>query len=149
MNKDPNRFTRTPYFEHPSWFTKPVFNEDGEEIEPARNFYYKPGNKNVGENHIFMLEEEIETRGEESAVVFDKDQTFCLFFDDNPNNIYNRQYVETVDNKWYDISAGYKLEIGDRFKSSKIKRNIDFDEFCAYLSTNKHNKVLKQLLTKI
>ena len=88
-------------------------------------------------------------KGSETTVVFDKDQTFCLFFEDNPNNIYNRQYVETVDNKWYDINVGYKLEIGDRFKSSKIKRNIDFDDFCAYLSTNKHNKVLKQLLTKI
>ena len=53
------------------------------------------------------------------------------------------------DNKWYDITAGYKLEVGDRFKSSKIHRTIDFNEFCTYLSTNKHNKVLKQLLTKI
>ena len=149
MSKDLNRFTRTPYFEHPSWFTKPVFNEDGEEIEPARNFYYKPGNKNAGENHIFMLEEEIESQGSETTVVFDKDQTFCLFFEDNPNNVYNRQYVETDDNKWYDTNIGFKFEIGDRYKSSKIKRNIDFDGFCAYLSENKHNKVLKQLLTKI
>jgi len=149
MNKDPNRFTRTPYFENPAWFTKPVFNKDGEEIEPARNFYYKPGNKNAGENHIFMLEEEIESQGSETTVVFDKDQTFCLFFEDNPNNTYNRQYVETIDNKWYDTNAGFKFEKGDRYRSSKIKRNIDFNEFCMYLSENKHNKVLKQLLTKI
>ena len=149
MNKDPKRFERVPYFENPVWFTKPVFNKDGKEVEPAKNFYYKPGNKNAGENHIFMLEAEIESQGEESAVVFDKDQTFCLFFEENFNNTYNRQYVETVDNKWYDITAGYKLEVGDRFKSSKIHRTIDFNEFCTYLSTNKHNKVLKQLLTKI
>jgi len=149
MNKDPKRFTRTPYFEHPSWFTEPVIDENGRVVEPARNFYYDNKTRVAGENHVFMLEEDIETQGDDSAVIFGIDQTFCLFFDDNPNNIYNRQYVETVDNKWYDTNVGFKFEIGDRYKSSKIKRTIDFDGFCAYLSENKHNKVLKQLLTKI
>jgi len=149
MNKDPKRFTRTPYFEHPSWFTEPVVNEEGKTIKPAQNFYYDNKTRVAGENHVFMLEEDIESQGEESAVVFEKNQTFCLFFEDNPNNIYNRQYVETIDNKWYDTNAGFKFEKGERYRSSKIQRNIDFDGFCAYLSENKHNKVLKQLLTKI
>ena len=35
MNKDPKRFTRTPYFEHPSWFTEPVVNGEGKTIKPA------------------------------------------------------------------------------------------------------------------
>ena len=149
MNKDPKRFERVPYFEHPSWFTEPVIDEKGRVVEPARNFYYDNKTRVAGENHVFMLEEDVETQGEDAAVIFDKDQTFCLFFEENFNNTYNRQYVETIDNKWYDITAGYKLEVGDRFKSSKIHRTIDFNEFCTYLSTNKHNKVLKQLLTKI
>jgi len=149
MNRDPQRFTRTPYFEHPSWFTEPVVDENGKVLEPSRNFYYDNKTKVAGENHVFMLEEDIEAQGKESSVIFDKNQTFCLFFEDNPNNIYNRQYVETEDNKWYDIAGDFKLEDGDRFKSSKIKRTIDFNEFCAYLSTNKHDRVLKQLLTKI
>ena len=149
MNRDPQRFTRTPDFEHPSWFTEPVVDENGKVLEPSRNFYYDNKTKVAGENHVFMLEEDIEAQGKESSVIFDKNQTFCLFFEDNPNNIYNRQYVETEDNKWYDIAGDFKLEDGDRFKSSKIKRTIDFNEFCAYLSTNKHDRVLKQLLTKI
>ena len=149
MSRDPQRFTRTPYFEHPSWFTEPVVDENGKVLEPSRNFYYDNKTKVAGENHVFMLEEDIEAQGKESSVIFDKNQTFCLFFEDNPNNIYNRQYVETEDNKWYDIAGDFKLEDGDRFKSSKIKRTIDFNEFCAYLSTNKHDRVLKQLLTKI
>ena len=138
MNRDPKRFERTPYFENPVWFDK-----DG------KNFYYKPGNKNAGENHIFMLEEEVETQGSESAVVFDKDQTFCLFFEENPNNMFGRQYVETIDGKFYDTNTNNKIEVGGRYRSSKVRHTIDFNEFCTYLSENKHNKVLKQLLTKI
>lgn len=149
MSRDPQRFTRTPYFENPAWFTEPVVDENGKVLEPSRNFYYNTKIKTAGENHVFMLEEDIETQGNESAVIFDKNQTFCLFFEDNPNNTYNRQYVETEDSKWYDTNIGLKLEDGDRFRSSKIKRTIDFNEFCAYLSTNKHNRVLKQLLTII
>ena len=147
MNKDPKRFTRTPYFEHPSWFTEPVINEEGKVMKPPTNFYYKNGNRNAMENHVFMLEEETQTQGSESAVVFENNQTFCLFFEENPNNRFGRQYVETIDGKWYDITLSYKLEDGDRFKSSKIQRTVDFNEFCAYLSTNKHDRVLKQLLT--
>ena len=150
MNKDPQRFTRTPYFENPVWFTKPVIDKDtGREMKPAQNFYYKPGNRNAGENHVFILEEDIETQGEESAVVFKPNQTFCLFFEENPDNRFGRQYVETTDGKFYDLNSGLKLIIGGRFKSSKVARTIDFEEFCMYLSANKHNKVLKQLLTKI
>ena len=64
---------------------------------------------------------------------------------DEKMNLSNLSFNETIslDN------VGFKFEIGDRYKSSKIKRTIDFDGFCAYLSENKHNKVLKQLLTKI
>lgn len=149
MKKDPQRFTRTPYFENPAWFTEPVVDENGKVLKPAQNYYYDNKTKVAGENHVFMLEEEIETQGSETTVVFEKNQTFCLFFEDNPDNVYNRQYVETVDNKWYDITAGFKLEVGERFKSSKIQRTVDFNDFCAYLSTNKHDRVLKQLLTKI
>ena len=149
MNRDPQRFTRTPYFENPAWFTEPVFNEEGKMTKPPQNYYYDNKTKVAGENHVFMLEEEIETQGNETSVVFEKNQTFCLFFEDNPDNVYNRQYVETVDNKWYDITAGFKLGVGERFKSSKIQRTVDFNDFCAYLSENKHDRVLKQLLTKI
>lgn len=149
MSRDPQRFTRTPYFENPAWFTEPVVDENGKVLEPSRNFYYNAKIKTAGENHVFMIEEDIETQGNESAVVFDKNQTFCLFFEDNPHNVYNRQYVETEDDKWYDTNIGLELENGERFRSSKIKRTIDFNEFCAYLSTNKHDRVLKQLLTKI
>ena len=149
MNRDPQRFTRTPYFENPEWFTEPVVGENGKVLEPSRNFYYDSKIKTAGENHVFMLEEDIETQGKESSVVFEKNQTFCLFFEDNPDNVYNRQYVETIDNKWYDTNGGFEFNIGDRYRSSKIQRIVDFNDFCAYLSTNKHNKVLKQLLTKI
>jgi hypothetical protein len=149
MNKDPKRFERVPYFENPAWFTKPVVDKDGKVLVPAKNFYYAHGNRNAGENHVFMLEDEIEAHGSETTVIFESTQTFCLLFDENPNNMFNRQYVETVDGKWYDITAGYKLIIGETFKSSKIQRTVDFNDFCTYLSTNKHNKVLKQLLTNI
>ena len=147
MNKDPQRFKRVPYFENPAWFTKPVVDENGKVLKPPMNFYYKNSNRNAMENHVFMLEEENQSQGSESAVVFEENQTFCLFFEENPNNRFSRQYVETIDEKWYDITASFKLEIGERFKSSKIKRTIDFNEFCTYLSTNKHDRVLKQLLT--
>ena len=149
MNKDPKRFERVPYFENPAWFTKPVVDKDGKVLVPAKNFYYAHGNRNAGENHVFMLEDEIEAHGSETTVIFDSTLTFCLLFEENPNNMFNRQYVETIDGKWYDITAGYKLVDGEKFKSSKIQRSIDFDSFCAYLSTNKHDRVLKQLLTKI
>ena len=149
MNRDPQRFTRTPYFEHPSWFTEPVFNEEGKMIKPPQNFYYNTKIKTAGENHVFMLEEEIEAHGSETTVVFESTQTFCLLFEENPNNMFNRQYVETIDGKWYDITAGYKLIEGEKFRSSKIQRIVDFNDFCAYLSTNKHDRVLKQLLTNI
>jgi len=149
MNKDPKRFERVPYFENPAWFTKPVVDKDGKVLVPAKNFYYAQGNRNAGENHVFMLEDEIEAHGSETTVIFDSTQTFCLLFEENPGNTFNRQYVETIDGKWYDITTGYKLIEGETFKSSKIQRSIDFDSFCAYLSTNKHDRVLKQLLTKI
>ena len=149
MNRDPQRFERVPYFENPAWFTKPVVDKNGKVLVPAKNFYYAHGNRNAGENHVFMLEDEIEAHGSETTVIFDSTLTFCLLFDENPNNMFNRQYVETVDGKWYDITAGYKLIIGETFKSSKIQRTVDFNDFCTYLSTNKHNKVLKQLLTNI
>jgi hypothetical protein len=149
MNRDPQRFTRTPYFEHPSWFTEPVVDENGKVLVPAKNFYYAQGNRNAGENHVFMLEEEIEAHGSETTVIFESTQTFCLLFEENPGNMFNRQYVETIDGKWYDITAGHKLVDGEKFKSSKIQRSIDFKDFCAYLSTNKHDRVLKQLLTNI
>ena len=149
MNKDPKRFERVPYFENPAWFTKPVVDENGKVLVPAKNFYYAHGNRNAGENHVFMLEEEIEAHGSETTVIFDSTQTFCLLFEENPGNTFNRQYVETIDGKWYDITTSYKLIEGETFKSSKIQRSIDFDSFCAYLSTNKHDRVLKQLLTKI
>ena len=149
MNRDPQRFTRTPYFENPAWFTKPVVDENGKVLVPAKNNYYAYGNRNAGENHVFMLEEEIEAHGSETTVIFESTQTFCLFFEENPGNMFNRQYVETIDGKWYDITTGYKLIEGEKFKSNKIKRAIDFKEFCTYLSTNKHDRVLKQLLTKI
>ena len=129
MNRDPQRFERVPYFENPAWFTKPVVDKNGKVLVPAKNFYY--------------------AHGSETTVIFEPTQTFCLLFDENPNNMFNRQYVETVDGKWYDITAGYKLIIGETFKSSKIQRTVDFNDFCTYLSTNKHNKVLKQLLTNI
>ena len=149
MNRDPQRFERVPYFENPVWFTEPVVDKDGKVLVPAKNFYYAHGNRNAGENHVFMLEDEIEAHGSETTVIFDSTLTFCLLFEENPNNMFNRQYVETIDGKWYDITAGYKLVDGEKFKSSKIQRSIDFDSFCAYLSTNKHDRVLKQLLTKI
>ena len=149
MNRDPQRFTRTPYFENPAWFTKPVVDENGKVLKPSQNFYYNTKIRTAGENHVFMLEEEVETQRSETAVIFDRNQTFCFFFEENPNNIFNRQYVETEDGKWYDIVADLKLVVGERFKSNKLKRAIDFNEFCAYLSTNKHDRVLKQLLTKI
>ena len=148
MNRDPQRFTRTPYFEHPSWFTEPVVDEEGKVVKPPQNYYYNTKIKTAGENHVFILEEEVETQYSETAVAFDKNQTFCLFFEDNNSNRFNRQYVETIDDKWYDINIGLELIVGERFKSSKIKRIVDFNEFCTYLSTNKHDRVLKQLLTK-
>jgi hypothetical protein len=149
MNKDPQRFSRTPYFENPAWFTAPVVDENGKVLKPAKNFYYAKGNRNAGENHVFMLEDEMEAYGSETTVLFESTQTFCLLFEENPNNSFNRQYVETTDNKWYDITTGYKLIVGEGFRSSKIQRIFDFNDFCAYLSTNKHDSVLKQLLTKI
>ena len=149
MNRDPQRFTRTPYFEHPSWFTKPVVDENGKVLKPAQNFYYNTKIKTAGENHVFMLEDEIEAHGSETTVIFESTQTFCLFFEENPGNMFNRQYVETIDTTWYDTNAGFKFVEGESYRSNKIKRAIDFKEFCTYLSTNKHDRVLKQLLTKI
>ena len=149
MSRDPQRFERVPYFENPAWFTKPVVDENGKVLVPAKNNYYAHGNHNAGENHVFMLEEEIKAHGSETTVIFESTQTFCLFFEENPGNMFNRQYVETIDNKWYDTNAGFKFEKGERYRSNKIKRAIDFKEFCTYLSTNKHDRVLKQLLTKI
>ena len=147
MSADPHRFIRTPYFEHPGWFSKPVFNEEGKLIKPSANYYYNSKIKTAGVNLVFMLEEEARLQGSETTVIFDPDQTFCLYFDENPANRFNRQYVETEDGKWHDITLGWTLIVGDRFRSSKIKRILNFDEFCEYLSTNKHDSVLRKLLT--
>lgn len=53
MNKDPKRFTRTPYFEHPSWFTEPVVNGEGKTIKPAQNFYYDNKTRVAGGESCF------------------------------------------------------------------------------------------------
>ena len=48
---------------------------------------------------------------------------FVCYSRENPNNMFNRQYVETVDGKWYDITAGYKLVDGER-SSNPAKSNV-------------------------
>ena len=137
---------KTPYFEHPSWFTEPVLDEKGRVIKPAQNFYYKNGNRNVGEGRVFMVEEDYVA---ENDIFFEQGLEFCLVFEENGDNFYNRQYLKSSNDKFYDSPLVWDISVGDRYTGGKIVELFTFTEFTAYLSANKHNKVLKQLLTKI
>ena len=127
------RLSRTPYFEHPAHFDK-----------NGNNTYYK--NKNMaGENHVFLT---LEDFAGESDVWFKPTQRFCFTFENNDNNRWNRQYVKTEEGRYYDINATWNLKEGERYRSSKIAQLFDFEEFCTYLSANKHDNVLEKLLTE-
>jgi len=121
--------SRVPYFEHPAHF------KDG------KNNYY--GNKNVaGENHVFLTMEDFVSS---SDVFYPPTQRFCFVHETNKNNRWNRQYVKTEENRYFDITSQWELNVGDRFRSSKIAQIFTFSEFCEYLSTNKHDNVLSKL----
>ena len=79
MNKDPKRFERVPYFENPAWFTKPVVDERRQGIKTcSKTFIMLSGNRNAGENHVFMLEDEVQAHGSETTVIFEPTQTFLF-----------------------------------------------------------------------
>ena len=124
-----NRLSRVPYFEHPAHFKNGV------------NNYY--GNKNMaGENHVFLTMEDFSSP---SDVVYSPTQKFCFLHETNKDNRWSRQYVKTEEGRFFDITASWELEIGERFRSSKIAQVFAFSDFCEYLSTNKHDNVLSKL----
>lgn len=124
-----NRLSRIPYFEHVSHF------KDG------KNTYY--GNKRMaGENHVFLTMDDFSS---DSDVVYPPTQRFCFFHENNKDNQWNRQYVKTEEGRFFDITASWDLEVGERFRSSKIAQIFAFSDFLEYLSTNKHDNVLSKL----
>lgn len=123
------RLNRTPYFENPAHF------KDG-----VNNYY---ANKNfAGENHVFMTMEDFVS---DTDVYYPPTQRFCFVFEHNKDNRWNRQYIKTEEGRFFDITAGWNLSIGDRFRSSRIAQIFAFSDFLEYLSTNKHNNVLSKL----
>ena len=124
-----NRLSRVPYFEHPAHFKNGV------------NNYF--ANKHMAsENHVFMTLDDFSS---DSDVVYPPTQRFCFFHETNKDNQWNRQYVKTEEGRFFDITASWDLEVGERFRSSKIAQIFAFSDFCEYLSTNKHDNVLSKL----
>lgn len=124
---------RVPYFEDPAWFD-----------ENGVNRYYSNKVETAGENWVFMTEEDY---AGDSDVTFPSLQKFCLYFENNVDNRWNRQYIKTEKGRYYDQTTVYDYNVGDRYKGSKISQVFAFSEFCEYLSANKHDDVLKKLLT--
>ena len=52
----------------------------------------------------------------DSDVTFPSLQKFCLYFENNVDNRWNRQYIKTTNNRYYDQTTVYNYNVGDRYK---------------------------------
>lgn len=124
-------FKKTPPFENPIYFD-----------ENGKNTYFK--NKGFTPcNWVFSSEEDFLYQHTDTTVIFDS--KFELIFDENPNNIKNRQYLELEDGRICDVPAVFTFSFGERFRGSKITNIYEYNEFIQLLRNNKNNSIANKL----
>ena len=124
-------FRKTPPFEHPSHFD-----------ENGNNTYYK--NKSVTYcNWVFNVEEDFLYANAENSVAFNNSME--LVFEENKNNLHNRQYLELEDGRYADTPAVFTYSFGDSFRGSKIVNIYDYNEFILHLRDNNKNNIADKL----
>lgn len=124
-------FRKTPPFENPIYFD-----------ENGKNTYFK--NKGFTPcNWVFLVEEDFISQNTETDLKFNS--RFELAFDENPNNIKNRQYLELEDSRICDAPAVFTFSFGERFRGSKIANIYQYNEFIQLLRDNNNNSIADKL----
>ena len=124
-------FRKTPPFENPIYFD-----------ENGKNTYFK--NKGFTPcNWVFSSEEDFLYQYTDTTVIFDS--KFELVYDENPNNIKNRQYLELEDGRICDVPAVFTFSFGERFRGSKITNIYEYNKFIQLLRNNKNNSIANKL----
>ena len=124
-------FRKRPPFEHPSHF-----NEEGV------NTYFK--NKSVTYcNWVFKTEEDFLYANSDNAVEFG--DTYELVFEENKNNLHDRQYLELEDGRYCDAPAVFTYSFGDSFRGSKVSNIYEYIEFVQLLRDTNKNHIADKL----